>query len=182
MKRPDMIAACRALFAAVVIGALLGGCRYISVQDFGEELVRDNEGKIVMLPDGKAQTFRKGWRAVQNSHWIDTKFDAMKASIVKDGSISFSMNGLNSAVSPEFAHFMDVTLTGCANLAAKVGAAIATAGGSAGAEAVAGMVKKFVQAGGDASKASVSCSGGSCTITDGTVTCTDGSCYRTGEN
>jgi len=146
-----------ALLAICCAFALLGGCRYVRVTNNGPG---------------------QGWEVKYNSHWLDSKADSIEAEITTNGTVRVAMNGFTSQVSPELARFMDVTLTGAANLATKIGAAIATAGGSAGAEAVAGMVKNFISSGGDVSKAKVTCADGSCTVTDGTVTCTDGTCFK----
>ena len=134
--------------AAFAVADFAAGCRYVRVTNNGAG---------------------KGWEVKYNSHWLDTKTDSLEAEIQTNGTIRVALGGLNTGPSPELAHFMDVTLAGAANLATKVGAAIATCGGSASADAVAGMVKSFVARGGDAAKATVTCADGNCTITDGTV-------------
>lgn len=138
------------MFAALCAACALAstGCRYVRVTNNG---------------------VGKGWEVKYNSHWLDTKTDSLEAEIKTNGTIRVALGGLNTGPSPELAHFMDVTLAGAANLATKVGAAIATCGGSASADAVAGMVKSFVARGGDAAKATVTCADGNCTITDGNV-------------
>ena len=141
--------------AALLSVVLLPGCRYVRVTNNGTGL---------------------GWEVKYNSHWLDTSTDSLEAEIATNGTIRVSLGGLNTGVSPELAKFMDVTLTGVAELATKVGAAIATAGGSAGAESVSAMVKSFVAKGGDTAKATVSCKDGSCTISDGTIAESCSSC------
>lgn len=85
--------------------------------------------------------------------------------------VRVAINKVSYDMSEKHAEIVDKSLSGAADLAAKVGAAIATAGGSVGADAIAGAVKRFVSNGGDASKAKVS-------VTDGKLTCTDGACYE----
>ena len=119
----------------------------------------------------------QGWEVKYNSHWLDTSADSLEAEIATNGTIRVALGGLNTGPSPELARFMDVTLSGAANLAAKVGAAIATAGGSAGAGGVAAMVKSFVAKGGDTSKATINCADGFCTITDGAVSSSCADCF-----
>ena len=47
------------------------------------------------------------------------------------------------------------------------------------ADGVASLIRKYIESGGKAGTASVTCADGSCTITDTAsgLTCTDGSCY-----
>ena len=156
--------------------AAVAGCRVVEVENRGEEVARDADGKPVLLADGTIQTVKKGWSVYHNQHWMVTEADSLTAH-VEAGKIDFALNGLNSRPDgTNLVALVDASLSGAAALAAKVGAAVATSGGSAGAEAVASWVKSFVSAGGDASKATVTCKDGSCTITDGSVTCVDGAC------
>ena len=164
-----------AAFAAITIFA---GCRVVEVENKGEEVARDGDGQPVLLKDGSIQTVKKGWSVYHNQHWMWTKADSITASVKKD-EINFAMNGLNTAPSSNLVALVDTSFAGAATLATKVGAAIATSGGTTAADVVAGWVSKFIAAGGDADKATVSCKDGSCTITDGNVTCVDGNCSET---
>lgn len=164
------------MMAFAVGAAVLAGCRMVEVVNRGEEAVRDADGRPVMLPDGTVQTVKRGWSVYHNQHWMVTEADSLAAH-VEAGRIDFTLNGLNTRPDGTNLNALVVgSLEGAANLAAKVGAAIATSGGSTGAEAAAAWVRSFVAAGGDPAKATVSCADGSCTITDGAVTCKDGSC------
>jgi len=153
----------------------LAGCRSMTVENFGSDVVRDADGKPVMLANGEAQTVSKGWRASELAHWTDKDVKDFSA-FVERGKLNVTVGSYSENVSKELVPFVKAMFDGAATLAAKVGAAIATAGGSAGADAIAGWVSKFVSAGGDVSKAKVTCADGSCTITDGNVTCIDGNC------
>ena len=118
--------------------------------------------------------YGKGWSVDHFQHWMITQADTINAT-VKDDEITFGMNGLNTHPDAEgLGKVVDSSLKGAAELAAKIGAAIATSGGSAGADAIYGYVKQFLAKGGDPSKATV-------TVTDGNLTCTDGSCTVTGD-
>ena len=165
------------IMAAALAGlATVAGCRVVEVENRGEEIARDADGKPVKLQDGTIQTVKRGWSVYHNQHWMVTEADSLTAH-VEAGKIDFALNGLNTLPDGTNLNALVVgSLEGTANLAAKVGAAIATSGGSTGAEAVAAWVKSFVAAGGNPAKATVSCTNGSCTITDGAVTCKDGSC------
>ena len=169
------------IMAAALAGlATFAGCRVVEVENRGEEIARDADGKPVTLPDGTIQTVKRGWSVYHNQHWMVTEADSLTAH-VEAGKIDFALNGLNTRPDGTNLNALVVgSLEGAANLAAKVGAAIATSGGSTGAEAVAAWVMSFVAAGGNPAKATVSCADGSCTITDGSVTCKDGSCTTGG--
>lgn len=171
----------RKLMIAAVLAACAVGCRVVKVENYGEEIARDADGKPVVLVDGRLQTIKKGWSVYHNQHWMITEADQMNAKI-KPEAIEFSLNGLNTKPDGENLNaLVKNLLDGAAELATKVGAAIATAGGTACADSISGLVAKFIKAGGKVEKASVSCKDGSCTITDGATTCTGGSCYYVGE-
>ena len=168
--------------AAVALCAF-AGCRNVYVANNGEDVIRNKDGSVLVDKDGNAQKCKKGWVVDQKQHWMWTVCDGMHASINPDGTITFDMNGLNSQPSSNLTALVTGSLAGVAELATKVGAAIATSGGSVATEAAASglsaMVNKFIAAGGDASKATVTCSGGNCTVTDGTVTETCTNCVPT---
>ena len=113
-----------------------------------------NYGQEVVDVNGVQTVISKGWYVSHWQHWMITRADNISASI-KPEEITFGLAGLDE----------------------KSDGAIATAGGTACADSISGLVAKFVNAGGDTAKASVSCKDGSCTITDGATTCTDDSCY-----
>ena len=144
----------------ILLAALaLAGCRVVEVENRG---------------DGQ------GWRVYHNQHWMTTRADTITATVQPGGAIRFTMNGLNSEPSDELRLLIDTSLKGAAELAAKVGAAIATSGGSvagdAGAALLQNAIAKYIANGGSAEKAQVTCEGGNCTITDGTVTETCADC------
>lgn len=118
-----------------------------------------------------------GWEATARSPlWAAESLQGLDIAVTTNGTVRLALADYHRDLSTNAVALTHVALDGAANLAAKVGAAIATSGGSAGADAIAAMVKRFVAAGGDASKAFVTCSDGSCTITDGATTCVDGVC------
>lgn len=176
-----------ALFAAclmvtlVVLVACICSCTSTTAEWGGERAITGADGLPLVAKDGTVQKVKEPVRLSSWRHWIDTHVDTAKLDVSKDA-IAFSMNGYKAEPSEELAKVIDVSLKGAAELAAKVGAAIATSGGSVAGEAGASALKKaiasFVSKGGDASKATVACEGGNCTFTDGTVTetCTD--CFR----
>ena len=159
----------------IIIGlaaAALAGCRSVTVKNYGQEVVDVN---------GKQTVISKGWYVSHWQHWMITKADNISASI-KPEEITFGLAGLDEKSDGDgLAKVVTASLSGAAELATKIGAAIATAGGTACADSISGLVARFVKAGGDTAKASVSCKDGSCTITDGATTCTGDSCYDMGE-
>lgn len=109
-----------------------------------------------------------GWYATARSPiWATESLRGLTIGVQTNGMVSVGLEDYHRDLSTNAVALTQVTLDGAANLAAKIGAAIATQGGSASADAIAALVRKFVSSGGDASKASISCSDGSCTITDG---------------
>lgn len=160
------------LLAAIALAIILAGCRSVEVENYGQDYVKMSNGDPVLV-DGKPVLIGKGWSVDHFQHWMITKADTISANVKKD-EIDFSMNGLNTQPDAEgLKNLVDVSLKGSAELAAMIGAAIATSGGSAGADAIAAYVKQFIAKGGDPEKATV-------TVSDGTLTCTDGSCTLTG--
>ena len=160
------------LIAALVAAAIVTGCRSVGVKNYGQDYVKDKDGNPFLI-DGEPVMYSKGWSVDHFQHWMITQADTISASVKKD-EITFGMNGLNTQPDAEgLGKVIDTSLKGTAELAAKIGAAVATSGGSAGADAIYGYVKQFLVKGGDPAKATV-------TVTDGKLTCTDGSCYVTG--
>lgn len=171
------VAAVWLIVGAVVAGAFVGGCKSIEVNKRPQtaltwtdtngvvRLVLDNANKPVIL-DG-------GWEVDYFQHWMWTKLDTLNATA--GTGVTLSLNGYESGVDSNLVALVRTSFDGAALLAAKIGAAIATSGGSAAADGVAALVRKFVSNGGDVSKATVSCANGACTVTDGTVceSCTD---------
>lgn len=167
------------LMAALAVASIVTGCRSVGVVNNGQDYIRNQDGSPVLV-SGEPVIYSRGWSVDHFQHAMMTTADSISAT-VKDGEINFAMNGLNTV--PDYdgiTKLVDRSLKGAAELAAKIGAAIATSGGSTGADAVWGYVKEFIGRGGDPSKASVSISDGRLTCTDGNCTitgsCTDGSC------
>lgn len=169
----------RLKIASVAIAAAIGmaaGCRSVEVENYGQDYVKDADGNPILV-DGKPVMYGKGWSVDHFQHWMMTDADAITAN-VRPQEIDFALNGLKSKPDSDgLANVVDKSLTGAATLAAKIGAAIATGGGSIGAEAIVNYVKGFMKAGGDADKATFDLSDGHVTITDGNITCVDGSCH-----
>lgn len=165
------------LVGAVIAGLLIGGCKSIEVEKRPQSALTysDTNGVVHVVHDKNDRPIilDGGWEVDYFQHWMWTKLDTLQATA--GTGVTLSLNGYESGVDSNLVALVRTSFDGAALLAAKVGAAIATAGGSAGVEGVAAMVRQFVQRGGDVSKATVSCANGACTVTDGTVSesCTD---------
>lgn len=179
------------LMITLALAAALCGCRSVEVVYHGTNVatVENADGTKTVLtdPEGKPVIIDLGWEAEYFMHWTANKFDAMDIQAGKD--VSLSINKFEGGADPaKLVELVDVSLKGAAELAAKIGAAIVTSGGSvageAGSKALKDSIASYLAKGGNAAKATVSCKDGSCIITDGTVTetcadcvdCPDGKC------
>ena len=159
---------------------VIAGCRSVEVSNHGQDYVKDADGKPVLDADGKPFMYSKGWDVDYFQHGMTTQADSMSAAIEKER-ISFELNKISTDPDYEgMTGLVEKSLSGISELAGKIVAACATNGGSIGLDAAVAYAKKFIAAGGDASKAKITFSDGSVTCTDGSCTvsgsCTDGSC------
>jgi hypothetical protein len=165
------------LLITTSIALALAGCKSIEVERHAQTLATwcDTNGVHHVFCDatGKPIILDGGWEVDYFQHWNWQRFDALTASA--GPGVTLMLNGYESGADSNLVALVKTSFDGAALLAAKVGAAIATSGGSAGVEGVAAMVRQFVSRGGDTAKATVSCENGACTISDGAVTetCTD---------
>ena len=167
------------LMMIAVAALAIVGCTALKVTDYGHEVVRDADGKPLVDKDGKVQTVHKGQRWHYNKNMVDQSLDDLEFTRKQGDVIGLKLRNYKDAVSPELNKVIETSFKGAAELAAKVGAAIATSGGSVAGEAaysaLRSAIAKYISKGGSADKAKITCEGGNCTITDGTVTetCTD---------
>ena len=168
-----------ALAALLALPAFFQGCTALEVKDYGHEVVRDADGKPLVDKDGKVQTVHKGQKWHYNKNMVDQTLDDLEFTRKQGDEIALKLKNYKDAVSPELNKVVETSFKGAAELAAKVGAAIATSGGSVAGDAaysaLSTAIKKYLSKGGSAEKATIECKDGNCTISDGTVTetCTD---------
>ena len=171
-----------ALLLLVLVTALvmlMPGCVAIEVEDYGDEVVKDASGNPVCASNGVVQTVHKGQRWHLNKNMVDQAYESVEFERQLQNVIKLRVANYKDAVSPELNKLVDTSVKGAAELAAKVGAAIASSGGSVAGEAAYSAleqkIKSYLAKGGSAEKATVTCEGGSCTISDGVVseTCED---------
>ena len=167
------------MIVAVAAVAGVAGCTSLEVEKHPQTLATytDTNGVVRAVCDdaGKPVILEGGWEIDYLKHCMWTKLDTFTGTA--GPGVAVSINGYESGVDSNLVALVKTSFDGAALLAAKVGAAIATAGGSAGVEGVASMVRQFVSKGGDVSKATVNCANGACTISDGTVSETCTSCF-----
>ena len=179
----------RMLTVAAVAALALAGCKSITVDRRGQEVARDAAGNVIYGTNGVPVIIDLGWEFSYWQHWQLVKFDDMSAGI-RPGEITISIGGYYSSADSNLVALVSVSLKGAAELAAKIGAAIATCGGSAAAEggaaSIASLAKRayamFKSKGGNEAKAVVtSAADGAVTVSDGAVgvTCRDGTCEYT---
>ena len=165
------------MIALAACAAAMTGCKSIEVERNAQKVATytDTNGVVKAVCDeaGKPVILDGGWSVDYFQHGNWQKFDELSAQA--GPGVSLTINKYESGMDSNLVALVRTSFDGAALLAAKIGAAIATSGGSAAADGVAALVRKFVSSGGDVSKATVSCANGACTVTDGTVseTCTD---------
>ena len=167
------------MIALAACAAAMTGCVAVEVEDYGYEVVKDESGAPLRDANGVVQTVHKGQRWHMNKNMVEQQYDDVEFERQVNNVIKFRIANYKDAVSPELNKIIDTSFKGAAELAAKIGAAIATSGGSVAGEAaysaLSKTIKNYLSKGGSAEKATVECKDGNCTITDGTVTetCTD---------
>jgi len=166
----------------VVIVACVAGCTSTYAKWGGERVVCDLEGRPIVAKDGTVQKVKEPVELSSWRHWTDSLIGTATLGIRKD-SIDFQMQNYSSKPSEELAKTIDVSLKGAAELASRVGAAIATAGGSvageAGYAALRNAIENYIAKGGDVKNVKVECKDGNCTLSDGNITESCPSCIDT---
>ena len=159
-----MLAAC---------AAAITGCVAIEVEDYGDEVVKDSAGNPVCSSNGVVQIVHKGQRWHYNKNMVEQSVEEIGFARKPGDDVTVNIKNYKDVVSQELNKVVETSFKGAAELAAKIGAAIATSGGSVAGEAARSAISKaiarFQKKGGDASKATVTCNGTDCTISDGTV-------------
>ncbi len=165
------------MVAALVAAFGITGCKSIEVCRRGHQVALDGAGQVVKDKEGNPVLLDMGWSVDYFQHWNWQKFDSMRA---KAGQAELDINGYSSGADSNLVALVSTSFDGAARITEKVISAIITCGGSVAAEggsaAIVALANKFIAAGGDESKATVTCKDGSCTVTDGRVTCTEDGC------
>ena len=179
-KDLGFLSAIIAIIAVIAIADLLTGCVAIKVEDYGQEVVRDAAGNPVVDTNGVVQTVHKGQRWHYNKNMVEQSAEEIDFTRKPGDDIHFLVKNYRDVVSAELNKVIDTSFKGAAELAAKIGAAIATSGGSvageAGTSALKNAISSYLAKGGNPDNTTVTCKDGSCTFTDGTVTETCADC------
>ena len=178
MKNAQLVLMC-GLCAALAVT----GCKSIEVERHAATLatITQTNGVVTAALDAKGNPIilDGGWSVDYFQHWTWTKLDTLSATA--GTGVKLDINGYESGADSNLVSLVRTSLDGAALLAAKIGAAIATSGGSVAADgaksAISSLVKRYVANGGDVKAAKVTCANGSCTISDGSVTETCADCY-----
>lgn len=168
---------------ALAVVAVVTGCKSIEVDRRGHQVAFDKNGEVVKDKEGNPIVLDLGWNVDYFQHWNTQKFDTLHA---KAGEAELDINGYEGgAAASNLTALVSTSFAGASVLTEKIVAAIVSGGMSvaadSGSAAIVALAQKFVSSGGDATKASVTCKDGSCTVTDGSVTCTEQGCVECGE-
>ena len=167
----------RAIFAVAAI-AVCAGCNTTRI---GADPVALGTATTTTYVDGDTNrvasvatnpVYAFGWWANSYRNLMDTQIADMA---FQYGEASASVHGYCNTVNVEA---VKACADAVSDITAKVCAAIVSHGGTTVSSAVSSLVARFVKAGGDPTKAQVTCSDGNCTITDGTITCDGGKCWE----
>ena len=160
------------------------GCKSIEVTRHPATLatITQTNGVITAALDatGNPIILDGGWSVDYFQHWTWTKLDTLSATA--GAGVKLDINGYESGADSNLVALVKTSFDGAALLAAKIGAAIASSGGSVAADgaksAISAAVKKFLARGGSAANATATCKDGNCTISDGSITETCESCFE----
>lgn len=154
------------LFALTLalIGCCCGCQTVITAEKYPEQ--------VIALADGKYAIASGGWSASARSPlWATESLRGLDIGVSTNSSVHLRIDAYNRDLSTNAVVLTEKTLDGAANLAARIGAAIATGGGSTSAEAISSAAKtlydKYIAAGGNPENAVVTCKDGVCTVSDG---------------
>jgi len=176
-KLLGVVAVVSPILGLIAVATLMGGCQTrITAEKFPEQIVP------VYINGGAATNYivaSGGWYMTARSPlWADETLKGLKLDIGRGANhVGFELADYSRDLSTNAVAMVDILAKAASDITAKVCAAIVSHGGSVAAGGVSSLVSRFLKAGGDASKASVSCADGACTITDGATTCTDGGCF-----
>lgn len=170
--------------------ALVTGCQMMTTAEKRETVFKPIE-RVAIVPEGsKAVVYTVGYEKDTGGYFMRARSPLFAAETMKglnldigEGAnhVAFGFDAYGRDLSTNAVAMVDILAKAVSDVTAKVCAAIVSHGGTAATDAVSSLVKRFVRAGGDASKAKVECKDGSCTVSDGTTTCTDGGCYVGGD-
>jgi len=118
-----------------------------------------------------------GWHATaQSPLWAAEELRGLSIGVHTNGAVTLGLDAYQRDLSTNAVALTKIMCDAASDITAKVCAAIVSHGGSVAADGVSALVQKYIAKGGSAEKATVTCEGGNCTITDGAVTETCADC------
>ena len=171
---------------AAIASLAVVGCKSIEVTRHGPKLATytDTNGVARVALDAKGQPILLdgGWDVDYFQHWTFTSFDVLHAAAGSDAVLD--INGYASGTDSNLVALVHTSLDGLTKLTVAIGEAYTKiAGGGAQADTALNVAAKvatyFRDKGGDVTKATVTTSGDSITVTDGStaITCdSSGNC------
>lgn len=173
------------MFAIVAAAAMAAGCQTrITAEKMPERMLPVYRTAVVggtnAVYIAGYERASGGWYATARSPlWATEELRGLQIGVGTNGTVTLALDGYSRDLSTNAVAMTRVMCDAASDITAKVCAAIVSHGGSVAADGVASLVRKYIEAGGGASTASVTFSDGSCTITDTAsgLTCTDGSCF-----
>lgn len=158
-------------YSLLILAAALAGCQtVITATKFPERL------EVV---DNKPIILSGGWEASARSPlWATESLKGLDLGVATNSTVYLRLDTYDRDLSTNAVVLTEKTLAGACELTAKIGAAIATGGGSTSAEVVSSAAKalydKYIAAGGNPDNATVTCKDGVCTVSDGSASaCVD---------
>lgn len=171
---------------AITALALVTGCQMMTTAEKRETVFMPIQ-KVAIVPEGsKAVIYTVGYEKDSGGYFMRARSPLFAAETMKGlaldigegpNHVAFGFDAYGRDLSTNAVAMVDIMAKTASDITAKVCAAIVSHGGTVAADGVSSLVSRFLKAGGKADKATVSCEGGNCTITDGSTTCTDGGCY-----
>lgn len=169
---------------AAALACLAAGCQTrITAEKHAEHIVPIEE---VVTVNGEQRVIVRdvvrasgGWYATARSPlWASEAMRGLSIGVHTNGTVTLGLDAYDRDLSTNAVALTGIMCDAASDITAKVCAAIVSHGGSVAADGVAALVRRYIEAGGRASTASVTCEDGSCAITDTSsgLTCTDGGC------
>lgn len=180
------------LIIPAAVAALAAGCQMMTTAEKRPTVFHPIQ-RVQVVPDGsKAIVYNVGYERDTGGYFMRARSplwatEAMKGLSLDIGQgenhVAFGFDAYGRDLSTNAVAMVDIMSRAAVDLAEKVGAAIATSGGSIAGDAAKGAINKainsYISKGGSVEKATVTCSDGNCTITDGTVIEECANCFDT---
>lgn len=163
------------IIVAAAVAAFIGCTSSTRIEWGGKKAVRQSDGTVLVDKDG-APYYEAEKNIYNDFNWLTKREERdVSVKVTSDGAYEAGLGSRVNDVSSNGIAMVTGSLNATTKLVSTCAAAYATiAGGGAQADTVATVASKivsyFTSKGGNADNATVSCSDGSCTVSDGTTT------------